>query len=93
MRTFVAVLCGLAAGAGVLLEAHHIGLTVDALVSLGAIAVDACVTVLVAYIWDEIATADRDVARWHREAQERTDARRAADQAILDAADLARADW
>lgn len=93
MRIFVAVTLGLAAGAGVLFEAHHIGVTIDVLVGLAAILVAGSATVLVAYIWDQLASADGDVTRWHREAQERTDVRRAADQAILDAANVARADW
>ncbi len=90
-RLAFSLTAGTAAGAGVVLEAQHVGVTVTMLVLLIAAAVDAGVTLIVAYIWGEIAAAHRDVDRILRKAQADTDDRR--DQQILDAATAGRADW
>jgi hypothetical protein len=84
MRYLIATLLGLAAAVGVIAEFQHIGVSIDALTGLTAVAVDGCVTILTVYIWGEIAAAHADVDRILS-----NDRRRAADQQIVDVANAA----
>lgn len=84
MRYLTAAVLGLIAGAGVIAEFRHIGVSIDALTGLIAVAVDAGVTLLAAYIYGEIVAAHNDVDRILS-----SDRRRAADQQIFDVANAA----
>ncbi len=84
MRYLIATVFGLAAGVGVLAEAHHIGVSIDALVGLVAAAVDGCVTLLTVYVWGEIAAAHKDLDRILG-----NNRRHEADQQILEVANAA----